>query len=92
MVAFLIHWASYAQNGIGWGGMRELGYYLMCTAEILIALLLILIAKGWTIVRKKISAQGRVKIAAFITMYIWSSVALQLNRKWAYNSAKMVFM
>ena len=30
---------------------------------------MILLAKGWTIVRRKISAGGRVKIAIFITTY-----------------------
>ena len=64
----------------------------MSIAEILLALLLILLAKGWTIVRKKISAQGRVKIAAFVTTYTWVSLTLQLHRRWAYNSAKMVYM
>ena len=45
--------------------------YRICAAisETEIVLLLILIGKGWTVVRRKISAQGRVRITAFITVY-----------------------
>ena len=31
---------------------------------------IIVIAKGWTIVRRKISAGGRMKIAAFLTVFV----------------------
>jgi hypothetical protein len=41
----------------------------IATAEMCVLLLLILLAKGWTIVRAKISATGRVKIASYMTTY-----------------------
>jgi hypothetical protein len=38
-------------------------------AEMALLLLLILVAKGWTIVRAKLSASGRIKIAVYMTTY-----------------------
>merc|ERR1719181_2409444 len=85
---FMIHFVVYAHNGVGSENCRELGYYLQGVSEMLIMLLLILVAKGWTIVRKKISAQGRVKIACFMTAYAWLFILLQVYRRLTYNSAE----
>ena len=55
--------------------MAEYVYYTISTvlaamSEVLLVLLLILLAKGWTIVRRKITASGRTKIGVYITLYI----------------------
>ena len=36
--------------------------------------MLILLAKGWTVVRRKITAQGRMKIATYFTNYFLMNV------------------
>ena len=39
-------------------------------AETVMVLLLISLAKGWTVVRRKISIAGRIKMALFATLYL----------------------
>ena len=72
-IAELFFATIYYTNNVDTGqpsqGLRI--FYRVCSAvsETEIVLLLILLGKGWTIVRRKISAQGRVRITAFITVY-----------------------
>jgi len=44
-------------------------------SDIFLLLLLIVIAKGWSVVRRKISAKGRVKIGVFCTAYSYTHYA-----------------
>jgi len=54
-------------------GFLFLGRLLQGASETTFLLLLIMLAKGWTICCRKISARGRVKIAIFGTLYacVW---------------------
>jgi hypothetical protein len=65
----VIYYTNNVDTGRPSLGLRIL--YRICSAisETEIVLLLILLGKGWTVVRRKISAQGRVRITAFITIY-----------------------
>ena len=49
-------------------------------------LFIILIGKGWTVVRRKVSPNGRAKIAAFMASYWATSLGLLL---WNYDSDNM---
>ena len=76
--AFLIHYFVYSTNGIGLPYMMFVGRLIQAASETLFLLLLILVAKGWTICCRKISARGRVKIAVFGTVYsfVWITVCV----------------
>jgi len=83
---------KFADNG--WRrGHLILGYqYVFDIAEILLVLLCILLAKGWTIVRRKISASGRVKITLFITAYAMTDfIALAVGDQ-QNSSAKISYL
>lgn len=56
--------------GIRKNGLRIIGDIAFGLSEMFLILMMILVAKGWTIVRRKISSQGRVKIAVFSTFYV----------------------
>ena len=66
----VIYYCNYIDTGEPSTAVRLLYRFCSATSETLIVLFLILLAKGWTVVRRKISAQGRVKITAFATVYI----------------------
>ncbi|KAJ1445068.1 rhodopsin-like GPCR transmembrane domain-containing protein [Pelagophyceae sp. CCMP2097] len=74
----LIHFALYAKNGVGSQICFELATFLWHAADLLLLLLLILLAKGWTIVRRKISINGRVRIAIYMTFFVWATVLLEI--------------
>ena len=43
---------------------------LAAISDAMMVLLFLVLAKGWTIVRRKVSVQGRVKIACFMSSYL----------------------
>ena len=49
--------------------MHLIGRFVFIAADTLMIILLLLLAKGWTIVRRKISVEGRVKLALFSTVF-----------------------
>ena len=51
----------------------------------------ILLAKGWTVVRRKISASGRVKIAIFMTLYVTAGLFSVGNQFSTSNDANNLF-
>jgi hypothetical protein len=69
LLANTYHYQEYAANGVGKAGFLVIGKLCFSAAEVLLVLHFILCAKGWTIVRRKISANGRVKIAIATTAY-----------------------
>ena len=52
---------------------------LRIVSDSLTLLTVILLAKGWTVVRRKISAKGRVKIAIFMTSCVLSHIFLLID-------------
>ena len=65
----LIDLGEYAKDGVGLLRLRRAARTLSGVATMLLILQLILVAKGWTIVRRKISATGRTKIAVYMSVY-----------------------
>merc|ERR1719231_1333204 len=74
IVVGLVYYSRYAKHGKTMHGPLITCQVLALIADILMVLLFIVLAKGWTIVRRKISVQGRVKIAIYICTYLCVSV------------------
>ena len=78
----MVYFFHFADTGIRKRLYYRLGAVATGLADMALLLMLILLAKGWTIVRSKISASGRIKIAVYMTSYfvifwmmlIWSEV------------------
>jgi hypothetical protein len=70
------YWELYGATGYGvmngnWRGLILTASILRTASEFGLLILFVLVAKGWTIVRPKISAQGRTKIAVYGMLYFW---------------------
>jgi hypothetical protein len=65
------------------------GLVLRALSESLLLLTVILLGKGWTVVRRKISATGRVKIAIYMTLFVVSN--LFTIAAWANNAEGKLF-
>jgi hypothetical protein len=59
--------SGYTSNS---GFFKVLGELCFHASTAMLILLGMLLAKGWTIVRRKISARGRVRIAVYMTIYV----------------------
>jgi len=77
---FFLHWAIYADNGIGAPGLHGLAEILDITSTLLFFLLLILMASGFTISKnsathRRLTMTGLgVMVLAFVILFIWENV------------------
>jgi hypothetical protein len=97
VVSEVVYWRQFSINGsrveVEFAGAVAQGAFGL--AHMLVLLQLVLVAKGWTIVRKKITASGRVKIASYMTayfvvywsMYLWESGIPHIDRVYIYDTA-----
>ena len=76
--SYMLQYLWFASDGMGWLPLLFMAQILQGASETLFVLLLILIAKGWTICCRKISARGRVKIAVFGTVYAITWLAIPI--------------
>eukprot|EP00238_Polyblepharides_amylifera_P002019 CAMPEP_0196585534 /NCGR_PEP_ID=MMETSP1081-20130531/51020_1 /TAXON_ID=36882 /ORGANISM="Pyramimonas amylifera, Strain CCMP720" /LENGTH=759 /DNA_ID=CAMNT_0041907117 /DNA_START=492 /DNA_END=2771 /DNA_ORIENTATION=+ len=88
----LIHYCKYASDGEGVPGLHTISMWLSGLAETLLLLLIILVAKGWSICCRKLSATGRVKISIYTTLYITSITGLLFWYAYALSEAEVVFI
>lgn len=71
-----VAWAKYAVNGLG--PHRAFGGFFMGGSEISFLLLMLLMAKGYTITRARLSTCSTVKITVYINVYIVFFIALYI--------------
>ncbi len=64
-----IHYLIYALDGIGHERSKMNGRVLGAAAQIIFLLLLILIAKGYTVTRARLRQASVIKITIFISLY-----------------------
>lgn len=75
LVAVLLqigYYIKYLESGKEVRGIQDLGHFLDAASETIFAVLLILLAKGWTITRGRLSKQTQLKLAIFFTLYVLS--------------------
>jgi len=78
-LAFLLsltYYSNFATNGESNDGILVASDVFSAMADSTLVLLLICLAKGWTVVRRKVSIGGRIKISCFITVYFASTLTM----------------
>jgi hypothetical protein len=70
----------------------NVGRSFQAVADALLVALILLLGKGWTIVRRKISASGRVKITVFLAVYCWTLVVTFLWSEFLIPRLDSVYM
>merc|ERR1711988_1647169 len=81
----LMYQSSYAMTGYQYVSLEATSSLFHAGADCTMVVLLLVIAKGWTIVRRKISAKGRVKLGIFCTLYAATYYAVLI---WHYQVGK----
>ena len=69
MFLLVTHYLVYALDGIGVHTAKLYGRVLEASAEISFLLLIILIAKGYTVTRARLRPASAVKVTVFISIY-----------------------
>ena len=63
------HYCVYGIDGVGLPGNKLLGRILESAADITLVLLLILLAKGYTITRARLRQASSIKVTMFMCVY-----------------------
>lgn len=88
----MIHWCKYADDGEGARGLHVAAMWFSGLAETALLLLVILVAKGWSICCRKISATGRTKIAVYTTVYLFTWTVLLIWYEHGMSDANVVYI
>ncbi|XP_051018578.1 transmembrane protein 145 isoform X1 [Acomys russatus] len=76
LLFFCIYWGQYATDGIGNSSVKILGKLLFSCSFLIFLLTLILLGKGFTVTRGRISHSGSVKLSVYMTLYTLTHVVL----------------
>ncbi|KXJ04430.1 Transmembrane protein 145, partial [Exaiptasia diaphana] len=69
LIIFIGYYVDYGKTGESKYAVQVVARVFHYVAHIVFLLLLILLAKGWTVTRGRISSSGQVKLSAFCTLY-----------------------
>ncbi|KAI6215219.1 Transmembrane protein [Aphelenchoides besseyi] len=91
-VLMWLHYDRYADNGRGFPLLRSFGLLLRQFASVIFVLLLLLVAKGYTITRSKISQTSTVKLIIFMTFYLITNVAMMIWELALFDPAEVTYI
>lgn len=77
-----LHYDKFADDGIGFPALQSCGFVFRQIGTCTFLFLLLLIAKGYTITRARLSTRGTIRICIFIVLYIilfFSSIIWQIT-------------
>jgi hypothetical protein len=79
---YLGHWRRYLETGIKEDGLENAAMHCANLATVCMVFHLILIAKGWRVVRKHLSTMGKVKITGLGVYYLLMSIFMVEYKKY----------
>ena len=83
---------SYGMNGYGSPSAKLTGRVLESAAEICFLLLLLLLAKGYTVTRARLRTASSIKLTVFICSYSIMYVALFLMEQLFFDPGKVLYL
>ncbi|KAK9720842.1 Rhodopsin-like GPCR transmembrane domain [Popillia japonica] len=83
---------KYAVNGVGAPSLKMIGAMSMGCSETCFLLLLLLLAKGYTITRGKLSLTGSVKLTIFMCLYSITYIALFIYEAKVFDPGEVLYL
>ncbi|XP_030825716.1 transmembrane protein 145 [Camarhynchus parvulus] len=71
-----VYWGQYGCDGVGHGALKLLGKLLFSISFLIFLLMLILLGKGFSVTRGRISPGGSVRLSVYMTLYSIAHIAL----------------
>ncbi|XP_068855459.1 transmembrane protein 145-like, partial [Aphelocoma coerulescens] len=71
-----VYWAQYGWDGVGHAALKLLGKLLFSISFLIFLLMLILLGKGFSVTRGRISPGGSVRLSVYMTLYSIAHIAL----------------
>ncbi|KAK1151842.1 transmembrane protein 145 isoform X1 [Acipenser oxyrinchus oxyrinchus] len=91
LLLFCIYWGLYASDGVGNGSLKILAKLLFSVSFLIFLLLLILLGKGFTVTRGRISHSGSVKLSVYMTLYTITHVILFISEAEFFDPGQVVY-
>ncbi|CAD5117960.1 DgyrCDS6699 [Dimorphilus gyrociliatus] len=87
-----IYLGKYANDGLENRGIKTFGRIFESLSTLLFLLMLILMGKGYTITRGRISQWGTIKIAVFMTIYVFVYVGLFIYQTQVFDPGLVLYL
>ncbi|XP_004408205.1 transmembrane protein 145 isoform X3 [Eumetopias jubatus] len=91
LLFFCIYWGQYATDGIGNGSLKILAKLLFSSSFLIFLLMLILLGKGFTVTRGRISHSGSVKLSVYMTLYTLTHVVLLIYEAEFFDPGQVLY-
>ncbi|XP_074837453.1 transmembrane protein 145 isoform X2 [Carettochelys insculpta] len=91
LLFFCIYWGQYACDGVGNGSLKILAKLLFSVSFLLFLLMLILLGKGFTVTRGRISHTGSIKLSVYMTLYTITHVVLFIYEAEFFDPAQVLY-
>ncbi|KAM8791085.1 transmembrane protein 145 isoform 2-T2 [Rhynchonycteris naso] len=92
LLFFCIYWGQYATDGIGNESLKILAKLLFSSSFLIFLLMLILLGKGFTVTRGRISHSGSVKLSVYMTLYTLTHVVLLIYEAKFFDPGQVLYM
>ncbi|VTJ54928.1 Hypothetical predicted protein [Marmota monax] len=91
LLFFCIYWGQYATDGIGNESVKILAKLLFSSSFLIFLLMLILLGKGFTVTRGRISHLGSVKLSVYMTLYTLTHVVLLIYEAEFFDPGQVLY-
>ncbi|XP_017358608.1 transmembrane protein 145 isoform X1 [Cebus imitator] len=91
LLFFCIYWGQYATDGIGNDSVKILAKLLFSSSFLIFLLMLILLGKGFTVTRGRISHAGSVKLSVYMTLYTLTHVVLLIYEAEFFDPGQVLY-
>ncbi|XP_062032863.1 transmembrane protein 145 isoform X2 [Lepus europaeus] len=91
LLFFCIYWGQYATDGIGNESVKILAKLLFSSSFLIFLLMLILLGKGFTVTRGRISHSGSVKLSIYMTLYTLTHVVLLIYEAEFFDPGQVLY-
>uniref|UniRef100_A0A8B9PC37 Transmembrane protein 145 n=1 Tax=Apteryx owenii TaxID=8824 RepID=A0A8B9PC37_APTOW len=85
------YWGQYACDGVGNASLKILAKLLFSVSFLIFLLMLILLGKGFTVTRGRISHTGSVKLSVYMTLYSITHVVLLIYEAEFFDPAQVLY-
>ncbi|XP_049643123.1 transmembrane protein 145 isoform X2 [Suncus etruscus] len=91
LLFFCIYWGQYATDGVGNKSLQILAKLLFSSSSLIFLLMLILLGKGFTVTRGRISHAGSVKLSVYMTLYTLTHVVLLIYEAEFFDPGQVLY-
>ncbi|XP_035675008.1 transmembrane protein 145-like isoform X1 [Branchiostoma floridae] len=87
-----LHYGQYGNDGVGLPAAQLLGRIFQSVSSLVFLLMLILLGKGYTVTRGRLSHSGSVKISVFMTLYTLAYAILFIYEREFFDAGLVLYL